>query len=729
MKSQQHIFEHLIAGKKLTIKTGILAKQAHGAVLVSLGETVVLATAVMGKKSREGINYFPLMVDYEEKFYAAGKILGSRFIKRESRPSEEAILTARLIDRTLRPLFNHQIRNDVQIIVTVLGIDGENDPDVPGMIAASCALSISNIPWDGPIGAVRISKTSGELNINPTYEEREKSATDLVVAGTTDKVNMMEAGAFEVTEEEITQAIEGAQKHINEIINFQKKIVEKLKPEKLEITIEQVDKDFQKEILDFLEEKLEPAIYIPAKTERLEQLTLLEQELKKFVEEKYPDDSNKLGWAREILEEETSKIVHQNAIEKNKRPDGRTAKEIRNLSAQVGFLNRAHGSALFERGLTQALSVLTLGSPSDQQLIEGMEIQTKKRFMHHYNFPPYSVGEIGPMRGPGRRDIGHGALAERALISLIPQKEQFPYTIRLVSEILSSNGSSSMASVCGSSLALMDGGVPIKNAAAGIAIGLMMEGEKYRILTDIQGPEDHHGDMDLKVAGTKNGITALQMDVKVNGLNIKIIREALEQAREARFQILEIMNKTIKQPKENLSSFAPRILTLQINPEKIREVIGPQGKVINGIIKETGAAIDIEDDGLIFITAENEKSANEAQTKIKNITRELEVGEVFEGRVVKLMDFGAFIGLTPRKEGLLHVSELIPGVRVRQAQDLVKVGDSIKVKIKGIDELKRINLILADPKTFENFRDKILKSTTYPSNNGEKRQPPRRFKK
>lgn len=695
-------FQSKIGDRNLEIELTDLPEQANGAAIVKCGETVVLATAVMAKKPREGIDFFPLLVDYEEKFYAVGKIIGSRFLKREAKPSEEAILSARLVDRTIRPLFNDKIRNDVQIVITVLSLDEKNEPDTLAILAASVALSISNIPWNGPIGAVKIGKVNGKFIINPTYEEKEKSELELLVCGLlSDKnndmlINMIEAGAKEIPEPEFIEALKFAEDPIRKLIDFQKTIFKGLKIEKIKPTVKEENQLLKLEVENFLKNKLEEAIYIKEKVLRTNALEQLKTNLQKFIEEHYPNDPLKIDEALYIFDKITSEIVHENIIKYNKRPDGRKLDELREIGSSVSILPRTHGSGLFIRGTTKALSVLTLGSPSDEQIIEGMEVSTKKRFMHHYNFPPYSVGEVSPMRGPGRREIGHGALAEKALEPLIPPKDKFPYTIRLVSEILSSNGSSSMASVCGSILALMDGGVPIKKPAAGIAMGLMTDSENnYKILTDIQGPEDHYGDMDFKAAGTKDGLTAVQMDVKIKGVTIKMISEILEQAKKARIEILEKMLKTISAPRKNLSPYAPKIETIRINPEKIRDVIGPQGKTINEIINKTGTAIDIEQDGLIFVSSTDKKAVQTAIEWIKNLTREVKVGEVFQGKITRILDFGAFAEILPNQEGLIHISQLAHK-RINKVGDVVKIGDVVPVKVISIDEQGRINLSLKE---------------------------------
>lgn len=674
---QSKKFKTEVGGKELLVEIGKLAEQADGSVTVKYGDTVALVTCVMGNEPREGVNYLPLMVDYEEKLYAAGKIKGSRFIKREGRPTDEAVLSGRLIDRVLRPLFNPKIRNDIQVVITVLSFDGENDPVIPGLIGASVALSISNIPWNGPIGCAFVS--------------------DLIVAGAKDKINMIEGGVNEVSEKSIIEALKLAQGQIKKLVDFQEKIIKELKPEKLELELPKPDSKLVEEVEKFINDKLEKALYQPSKVERMDDVNKLKEDLGHFIEGKYESDEEIARQALDIFEEKIDEMVHKNILEKEKRPDGRKLDEVREISCEVGFLPRTHGSGLFTRGQTQALSVVTLGPPGAEQLFDEMELEGKKRFMHHYNFPPFSVGEVRPMRGPGRRDIGHGALAERALIPLVPSNEEFPYTIRVVSEILSSNGSSSMASVCGSILALLDAGVPIKDNAAGIAMGLMLDinSGKYKILTDIQGPEDHHGDMDLKIAGTRKGVTALQMDVKVEGLSIEILENTLAQAKKARGEILNKMEAVMKKPRPDLSPHAPRVYVIQINPERIGDVIGPGGKVINKIIDETGASIDIEDDGTVFVASEQAEGGKKAITWIKSLTRELKAGEIFQGKVVKVTDFGAFVELVPGQDGLLHISELAPKEKkVKNIEDLIHRGDTITVKIKSIDDLGRVNLTL-----------------------------------
>lgn len=703
-------FKLEIGGRELTVEIKNLAEQANGDVLVRYGDTLVLSTCVMSPDKKEGIDFFPLTVDYEERYYAAGKIRGPRYIKREGRPSDEAICNARLIDRTIRPRFPQNLSREVQVVNTVLSWDGENDPDILAIIATSLSLSISDIPWLGPLAAIRIGRKDGQFILNPSYADREKSDMDLILSAGFDSkgellVNMIE-GSFDESEESLVlEALEFSREALGKICDFQKQIQSQKGKDKISIGEPPKDLLLEQEIKTFLGKRIEEAIYQKEKTTRFADINQLKGEVSIFVEGKYPG-LNKSRYGMSFLEKEVERIIHENIILQGKRPDGRKIDEIRQLSIEAGILPRTHGSGLFCRGQTKSLSILTLGAPGDQQLVEGMEIVGKKRFMHHYNFPPYSVGEIRPMRGPGRRDIGHGMLAEKALLPLIPPAEQFPYTIRIVSEILSSNGSTSMASVSSSSLALMDAGVPIKAPAAGIALGLMQDQNgkysvgddisgkaRYKILADIQGPEDHHGDMDFKVAGTNEGITAIQMDVKISGITSEILKETLFQGKKIRLGILEEMKKILPAPRPQLSPYAPRILTLQINPEKIREVIGPGGKIINEITRETGVTIDIQDSGLIFITSEKEETAEKALAWIKNITREVKVGEIFQGKVKRILDFGAFVEILPNQEGLVHISELAP-YRVERVEDVVKIGDIVPVKVISIDEQGRINLSL-----------------------------------
>lgn len=695
-------FSLKLEGKTIDIETNSLAQQANGSVFARCGDTSVLATAVMGKQDREDLGFFPLTVEYQERYYAAGKIKGSRFIKREGRPSEEAICNSRLIDRSIRPRFPQELAREVQIITTVLSWDKENDPDLLALVAASIALSISNIPWNGPLGAVRVCRKENKLILDPSYEERKDSDLDIVFVGLLDGkdflINMIEGEFKEIDEKSILEAYDLTTKHIKKLIDFQKDIQKKDGKEKIVLSPPLVDADLDKEVMEFLGDRFAKAFFQKDKEKRSQDLDSLKEELQSFVEEKYPEE-DKVKYVISLLDKEADRLVHTNAIKHSKRVDGRKLDEVRKISSEVGIIPRVHGTGLFSRGLTKSMSVVTLGSPGDQQIVEGMEIDCQKKFMHHYNFPPYSSGETGFLRGPGRREIGHGALAEKALESLLPDSEKFPYTILVVSEILSSNGSTSMASVSSSSLALMDAGVPIKGLATGIAMGLVEDKEagEYRVLTDIQGPEDHHGDMDFKVAGTRKGITVIQMDVKVAGISREIIVEVLEKAKKARYSILDVMEKAIAKPRAEMSQYAPRILTLQINPDKIREVIGSGGKVINEIIDATGAQIDIEDSGLIYITSENKESGEKALAWIKGIVREAKVGEIFEGEVKKVMDFGAFVGILPGQDGLIHISKL-SDKRVEKVEDIVKEGEIVSVKVIAIDNQHRISLKLLEKK-------------------------------
>lgn len=701
MKTKQ--FKTDLAGRELKVEIGRMAQQANGSVLLTYGQTTVLATCTMSKKPSEA-DYLPLTVDYEEKLYAAGKIKSGRFMKREGRASDEAVSTGRMIDRVLRPRFDKRIRNNIHIVLTILSFDRENDPDIPALIAASLSLGISDIPWQGPMAGLRIGRLSADQKekgqewiLNPSYKSREQSDLDLVVAGNGDKINMLEGDAHQLPEEVLLSAIEFIQPHIKKVIQFQKEIIDQINPTKVKVKKKEIDQALIKQVKEWLGDKLEQAVYTPGRAERLEELDDLSEEVVSALSD---DSEEKESQIRDILEDEIDQVVHKNilkaSIGKEKRPDGRKLDEVRSIKSQVSVLDRTHGSGLFDRGATQALSTVTLGAPSEKQLIDGMEFDGDKQFMHHYNFPPFCTGETGFMRGPGRREIGHGSLAEKALQPLIPDNEKFPYTIRIVSEILSSNGSSSMASVSGSSLALMDAGVPIKEHVTGVAIGLMMESvDNYKILTDIQGPEDHYGDMDCKVAGTSKGVTACQMDVKIEGVTLEILKKTFARAKEARAQILKTMTEAIDKPRTELSSFAPRVIILRINPDKIRDVIGPGGKVINAIIDQTGAKIDIEDDGLINITSVDQEGGQQALEKIKNLTREVKPGEVFHGRVTKIIEIGAFVEILPGKDGLVHISELAD-YRVEKVEDVVQVGQEIVVKVKNIDERGRISLTLKE---------------------------------
>jgi len=687
-----------VGNKTIELEFSNLAELANGSVMAKIGETVILTNVVMGNQDRNDLDFFPLLVDYEEKYYAAGKIYGSRFIRRESRPSEIAILLARLIDRTIRPLFPALMRRDVQVVATCLSIDEEHDPDVLGIISSSLALGTSDIPWQGPVSAVRIgwSEKTGFL-VNPTYEERKDLVLDMVVSGPDKEINMLEAGANEAKEEIVTQALEIAQKEIASLNEQQQKIIQEIGKTKTEVLIKTVEETLNQDIQNYLTDKLEPIVYSQDKKEKEIQMTELKEGLINFLKEKQYTEEQ-LKDVDYLLEDEIDKLVHKNILEQEKRPDLRRLDEIRPLEMAIDILPRTHGSALFMRGITHALSVVTLGSPADVLTLQGMEFTGEKRFMHHYNFPGYSSGEIAPLRGPGRREIGHGALGERALLPMIPTKDEFPYTVRVVSEIMSSNGSTSMAATCASSLALMAAGVPIKEQVAGIAMGLMSDGKaNNKILTDIQGPEDHYGDMDCKVAGTKNGITALQMDLKIKGITPQLLAETLEKAKTARLLILDKMNQVINQPRKELSPFAPRIFTLQIKPEKIGELIGPGGKVIQAITQATGVNIDIEEDGTVFVTAEDQEKANLAIQEIQEVVKDIAEGDIINGKVTQIKDFGAFVDLGHRKEGLLHISELAP-YRVNKVEDIVHQGEEIKVKVKKIEANGKISLSLKDVK-------------------------------
>ncbi len=696
-----------IGGRDLVIETGMLAKQANGSVRVSYGDTVVLATATMSRGASFVSGYFPLMVDYEERFYASGKIKGSRFVKREGRPTDEAVLTGRLVDRTIRPLFDMRMRNDVQVVVTVLSIDQENDPDIVAIVAASTALHLSDIPWSGPVAAVRVGMNGEGFILNPIQSEREESILDLAISGTKNKINMVEAGAKEVSEEKVVEAFAFGQQAIEKIVDFVEGIRLEAGKEKATPIMVSWEEDFEKSIRSILEEKeYEDALYSQEeKAKKYERLSMIRDAVFTFVKESVPEENRgKMKEAAEIIIDTVAdELVHKNVLEQELRPDHRTLTQLRPINCQAGVLPRTHGTGLFTRGETQVLSVATLGAPGMEQLIDTMEeTDVKKRYMHHYNFPAFSVGEVRPMRGPGRREIGHGALAERAIEPLIPSKENFPYAIRVVSEVLESNGSSSMASVCGSTLALMDAGVPIKAPASGIAMGIIIDTQNkesnapaFKVLTDIQGLEDHFGDMDFKVAGTREGVTALQMDVKVDGVNTEMLAAVLKQSHVNRLEILDMIEALLSGPRKEMSPYAPRIITIHINPEKIRDVIGPGGKVINQIIDETGVEIDIEDDGLVFITSTDEISAKKAEEWVRNITREVRAGEVFQGQVKRIMNFGAFVEILPGQEGLVHISELSDR-RVERVEDVVNVGDMVSVKVKEIDKQGRINLTMKD---------------------------------
>ncbi|MDR7417586.1 MAG: polyribonucleotide nucleotidyltransferase [Armatimonadota bacterium] len=681
--------EATVGGERIVFETGLLARQAHGAVTVTVGETVVLVTATMAETPREGIDFFPLTCDFEERMYAAGKIPGG-FFKREGRPGERAILTSRLIDRPIRPLFPKGFRNDVQVIATVLSTDQEHDPGVAAMNGASAALMISGIPFAGPVGAVRVGLIGDQLVVNPTLRQIEQeSRLDLVVAGTSDAILMVEAGADEVPEDRLLDAIDLAHAEIKRIVGAQHALQAAAGKPARQVTIVKPDASLEAAVREAALPLVREALSVPDKIARGDALRAVEQEVLARVGETYGEQA---GAVRDVITETVKDEVRRRILEEGVRPDGRKTTEIRPLACIVGLLPRTHGSGLFQRGQTQVLSIATLGTGQDEQRLDDIGIVESKRYMHHYVFPPFSVGEVRPLRSPGRRDIGHGALAERALEPLIPTEEQFPYTIRVVSEVLESNGSTSMASVCGSTLALMDAGVPLRAPAGGIAMGLVTGADgRYAILTDIQGIEDAMGDMDFKVAGTRVGVTALQMDIKIGGLSRAVFAEALAQARQARMVVLDAMAQAIPAPRTSLSAYAPRILTIQINPDRIRDIIGPGGKVINKITADTGTKIDIEQDGRVTIASVNEEAARRAAQMIEGIVREVQVGEVYRGRVTRLMNFGAFVEVLPGKEGLVHISELSYD-HVNKVEDVVKVGDELEVKVKEIDSMGRINL-------------------------------------
>ena len=696
-------FSTEFCGRTLTIETGRIAKQTNASCTVQYGETVVLATVVMSKDQREGIDFFPLSVEYEERLYAAGKIKGSRWVKREGRPSEEAVLSGRMIDRAIRPLFPQGVRNDVQIVLTVLSYDGENDSNIVALIAASAALTISDIPWAGPLAGVKVGRVEGKLVFNPTPAEKEKSDLDLVVAGLNDKVLMLEAGAKQIPEAEMYEAIAKAMEPITVVQKFLQEIQTQIGKVKLpteffaaKITAEQQaeTEKIQQLVATFAAAKVEAALFsksLDSKSSRKEAIAKLDEELaKELIAQGLPVEKieSAQGYLYELIEGQ----VTENILKHDRRVDGRLLTDVRVLVGEVSILPRTHGSAIFSRGETQVLSLVTLGSPGDEQQLEGLEENGKKRYMHHYNFPPYSVGEIGRLGSPGRREIGHGDLAERALVPVLPTKEQFPYTIRVVSEVMGSNGSSSMASTCGSTLSLMDAGVPITAPVAGVAMGLASDGKgQFKVLTDLQDLEDGTGGMDFKITGTSQGITAIQLDTKTDGLPLTVVKQTLEQAKPARQQILELITKTIPTPRLEMSKYAPRIITFSIPIDKIRDVIGPGGKMINEIIDETGVTIDIEQDGMVYITSANAEAAVKAQDWIKNITREVVAGEVYQGTITRMLDFGAFAEILPKQEGLIHVSELAWG-HVNRVTDVVQIGDVVPVKVLQIDDQGRINL-------------------------------------
>jgi len=688
----------VINGKPLVFETGKLAEQAGGAVTVRYGDTIVFAAATVSPTIRPGIDFFPLTVDFEERLYAAGKIPGS-FPRREGRPSEEGILTARLTDRPIRPLFPKGFRNDVQIVVSPFSADQENEPDILSVNAASAALAISNAPFDGPIGCVRVGTVDGTLTLNPTIQELETSEMDFVIAGTRDAIMMLEAGANQVTEERFVEALRLAQPAIAELITAQEALVRAVGKPKIEWTPEKVDPAKEARVAEFFKDRIRGKVRNPDKAQREVGLDELKREgIAALVSRGgseggvAPSDSISETDVSLTFDALLKKEIRRAILDEGIRPDGRGLKDIRPLSIEVGVLPRTHGSALFQRGQTQILSVVTLGPGGDEQIIDTLSPVESKRYLHHYNFPPYSVGEVRPLRGASRRDIGHGALAERALLPVIPPKEEFPYTIRVVSETLGSNGSTSMAATCGSTLSLMDAGVPIKGMIGGISIGLVTdEGGGYKLLTDIQGMEDNYGDMDFKVTGSERGITGIQLDIKVRGLSIEIIKSALAQAREARMTILDAMRQVIDTPRPDLSRWAPRIETIKIPPDKVREVIGPGGKMVRAIQAETATTIELEDDGTVRITGAKAEGREKARAMIEGLTKEPEVGEVYQGKVTRIMSIGAFVEYLPGKEGLVRISELSQD-RVGRVEDVVKVGDAVTVKIAEVDRQGRVNL-------------------------------------
>lgn len=680
-------FRMELAGRPLIVETGKMAKQASGAVLVRYGETVVLVTSTASKEAREGMDFFPLTVDYEEKMYAVGKMPGG-FLRREGRPGNSAILNARLIDRPIRPLFDKRCRNDIHVMATVLSVDYDNAPELCGMLGASASLGISDIPWDGPIAGVRVGRVDGKFVINPTQEQLKVSTLNITVAGSETAILMVEGGAQEAPEEDVLDAIMFGHETIKELVAFQKKIIEKVGKPKRTLIFPEIPEEIKTAIYAYAERPLKEAIFNPDKLTREAHMEEVRKEAEAHFKEIYPENGSDIA---EYLNHLTKEIVrHMISVDKI-RPDGRALDEIRPISCEVGLLPRVHGSALFTRGQTQALTITTLAPMSETQIIDDLTQETEKRYIHQYNFPSYSVGETKSSRGPGRREIGHGALAERALIPVIPTVEEFPYAIRVVSEILESNGSSSQASVCGSTMSLMNAGVPIKAPVAGIAMGLVNEGEHFTILTDIQGMEDALGDMDFKVAGTAKGITAIQMDIKIHGLSREILLAALQQAQKGRMFILGKMAECIDKPAEHLSPYAPKIITLTIPVDRIRDVIGSGGKIINKIISETGVKMDVEEDGHVYIATPDEEAAQRAKKWVEELTHEVQVGETYLGKVTRLMKFGVFVEILPGKEGMVHVSQLATR-RVEKPEDVVHEGDEIMVKVTEIDDKGRINL-------------------------------------
>lgn len=686
------MFEHKIfkmdfAGKELSVEIGKIAQLASGSAILTYGETMVMVNVSKSAQPRDGIDFFPLSVDYEEKLYSVGKIPGG-FLKREGKPSEKAILTSRLIDRPIRPLFPKGFRNDVQVVATVLSVDPDCTPDIVSMIGSSIALSISDIPFNGPTGSVLVGLVDGAFVVNPTAEQREKSSMHLVVSGTKDAIMMVEAGGDEIPDTLMLEAILFAHEEIKKVVAFIEEIVAEVGKEKMEVTLFKIDEEVEKAVREFATADMKEAVKTIEKLERMEKMDAVKQATFEKFEDILEDHGIDVEETLQaIIKEEVRKLI----VHENVRPDNRKPDEIRPIWCDNGFIPRAHGSGLFTRGQTQVMSIATLGSISEAQMLDGLDEEESKRYMHHYNFPAYSVGEARPSRGPGRREIGHGALAERALLPVIPSQEEFPYAIRVVSEVLSSNGSTSQGSVCGSTLSLLDAGVPLKDMVAGIAMGLIKHDDKVAVLSDIQGMEDHLGDMDFKVAGTEKGITAIQMDIKIAGIDEQILREALTQAKVGRIHILNEMKKTIDAPKPELSKYAPKIVTMNIKPDKIKDVIGPGGKVITKIIEETGVKIDIEQTGEVYISGIDADMIALAQKRIYDIVAEVEVGQIYTGKVTRIMNFGAFVEVLPGKEGLLHISH-IAHERVAKVEDVLNIGDEVTVKATEIDEKGRVNL-------------------------------------
>ena len=689
-------FKTAVGGRLLQLEIGNVAEQANGQCMVRYGDSVVNVTACASKEARQDVDFLPLTCEYEEKMYAFGKIPGG-FIKREGRPSEKATLSSRLMDRPLRPLFPKTYHHDIVVVATVMSVDLDCETDIMAMIGSSVALATSDIPWDGPTGSVRVGRVDGRLVINPTLEQREQSDINLTVAGTKDAIMMVEAGAKEVPEEEMLDAILFGHEEIKKIVAFIEEVVAEVGKEKQEIEVKELPEGFEEAVRAYGEPKMFEAVHTPDAKERIENIDAVEKEVKEHFAEEYPDFAADAG---AIMYQVKKENVRKMILDEGVRPDNRKLTEIRPVWAETGILPRVHGTGLFKRGQTQVLSACTLAPLSEAQTIDGITEQTEKRYMHHYNFPGYCTGEAKAPRSASRREIGHGALAERALLPVLPDENEFPYAIRVVSEVMSSNGSSSMASTCGSCLALMDAGVPIKRPVAGIAMGLIERVEedgssKMAVLSDIQGMEDFLGDMDFKVTGTEVGVTALQMDIKVHGLSREILQQALTQAKEGRMHIMSIMLEEIPEPRKELSKYAPRSISMNIDPDKIRIVIGKGGETINRIIAETGAKIDIDDTGLIMIYSADLESAEAAKAEIERLTKDVEVGEIYEGKVTRIMNFGAFIEVLPGKEGLLHISKMAKG-RVEKVEDVMEVGDTVMVKVYEIDSQNRINLVRAE---------------------------------